>query len=451
MRTSKTKVLSGWGNYPRHSGQVQSPDTTEDAARGSAEAQQWIARGNGRSYGDAGIGLSETIETTRLNRFKEFDSETGRVRVEAGVLLADVIDTFLPLGFFPPVVPGTKFVTIGGMVASDVHGKNHHGAGGFGHFIDELTLVVGDGELLRCSKEQNAEVFSATIGGMGLTGTILDVTFKLNRIESGWIKQHVFVARSLAEAIDLLIASQTSTYSVAWIDCLAHGNELGRSLIYEGEHASASDVETHSGPSSAKFPPARQNRITVPKGFPQLALNRYSVRAFNEVYFRRAKSKMFAAQLVHWDTYFFPLDGINNWNRMYGANGFVQFQCVLPFATAQDALREILTQTSNSGSGSFLAVLKTLGNGAGLMSFPMPGLTLALDFPATDRTMKLVLGLDDLVAKAGGRIYLAKDAVQSKSVFETGYGPSLTKFRELRHRLGVQSRIQSKQSNRLGI
>jgi FAD/FMN-containing dehydrogenase len=442
-------LLEGWGRYPRLNSEVLTPahpHELNELVRGRAGL---IARGNGRAYGDAAIGARASLKTTRLDRMRGFDSETGILTAEAGVLLSDILDTFVPRGFFVPVVPGTKYVTLGGMIASDVHGKNHHRDGGFGGCLQSLKLVLPNGEVWNCSPHENPEVFHATIGGMGLTGVIAQASIKLMPIETAYISQMTTVAPDLAAALKALDDADQATYSVAWIDCLAGGGSLGRSLVYAGEHASRNAVET-ARQSGDLLATAKAARLSVPLDLPGWTLNRASVMAFNELYFRQGARKNAAPSVVHYNPYFFPLDGVNRWNRIYGQRGFLQHQCVVPPDNALAVLSEILERFARSGRASFLAVLKKLGSGNGLMSFPMRGYTLALDVQVRDDIFPLLDEIDALVTRAGGRLYLAKDARQSHATFEAGY-PALGQFRELRRHLGVENMIASKLSERLGI
>lgn len=421
----------------------------DELAGATASATGLIARGNGRSYGDASIGEKTTLLCRRLDRMRAFNPETCELTVEAGTMLSDILATFIPRGYFPPVVPGTKFVTVGGMIASDVHGKNHHRDGGFGDHLTSLRLLTADGQSITCSGHQNPELFRATIGGMGLTGVIEEATFPLTPIETGWIVQETTVAPDLDAAVRALEAADGSTYSVAWIDCLSRGASMGRSLIYAGEHATRAVVDAMM-PEAELFPGPRQARLGLPLDFPGWALNRASVAAFNEAYFRAGARKAGAPHLVHWEPYFFPLDGINQWNRLYGARGFLQHQCVVPDGEAIAVLGQILERFARSGKGSFLAVLKKLGPGAGVMSFPMQGYTLALDLPVTDSVFSLLDEIDRIVVEAGGRLYMAKDARQSRSIFEISYS-RLNEFRDLRRTTGADRRFSSRLATRLGI
>lgn len=442
-------MLEGWGRYPRHQSEVIECGVAETLPLAIATHDGIVARGNGRSYGDASFGEKATVLSRGISRMKAFDPATRLLTVEGGVMLSDILDAFVRRGYFPPVVPGTKFVTVGGMIASDVHGKNHHRDGGFGGCLIELTLVPADGRPVKCSRSENAELFYATIGGMGLTGVIVEATFRMKPIETGWIRQNTIVANTLNEALAALVATDETTYSVAWIDCVARGASLGRSLILTGEHATRDEVQAAT-PAAPLFPPLKQSKLALPIDFPGWALNRASVSAFNEAYFRAGARKASAPAFVHWNPYFFPLDGIQQWNRLYGKRGFLQHQCVVPDDHALAVLGGILERFAASGRASFLAVLKRLGTGIGMMSFPSPGYTLALDLPATPDVFPLLDEIDRMVVEAGGRLYLAKDARQSRLTFEAGY-PQLEAFRSLRKAIGADHRFHSRLSTRLGI
>lgn len=403
-------MVSGWGRFPRQDCAVNRPRSV-DELRALVGAGPLIARGNGRGYGDCAQNAANTVEMLRFNRMLSFDPAAGQLVAEAGVLLKDVIDCLLPRGWFPSVTPGTKFVTLGGMVAADVHGKNHHREGSFGAFIDWLDVLGADGEVRRCSPTRNAKLFACTIGGMGLTGIILRVAFRLRPVESGWIRQATLPAANLDSAMRLFEDHSAATYSVAWVDCLAGGQRLGRSVIILGEHAALWELpERHR---AAPFRPPRRKTIPVPFEAPSGLLNRVTVRAFNAAYYR-SHSRDRGTRLVDWDGYFYPLDALADWNRIYGRRGLLQFQCALPLAAAREGLVELLKSISASGQGSFLAVLKRLGAAqAGAFSFPMEGYTLALDFPVSPQTLALMERIDRIVVDHGGRFYLAKDSRMS--------------------------------------
>ncbi|WP_205963736.1 FAD-binding oxidoreductase [Roseicella aquatilis] len=441
--------LCGWGRYPRLASDLLEPRRAEEVRQVQAARTGWVARGNGRAYGDAAIGLEATIGLRALDRMRHLDEAAGTLTAEAGVTLGEVIDALLPRGWFVPAVPGTQYVTLGGMVASDVHGKNHHATGGFGAHVRALTLVLPGGEVVRCSPQEKAALFRATIGGQGLTGSITEVTFGLMRVETGWIRQRTIATPDLATTIRVLAEAEAeATYSVAWIDSVARGARLGRGAVFLGEHATRADL-AELAPGTDPRPRHRPARLGMSFDLPGFTLNRLSVGAFNELYWRKAAATR-GPQLSAWSSYFFPLDGITDWNRMYGPRGFVQHQCVIPAPVAQDAVAEILRRVAAAGTASFLAVLKSLAHGHGLLSFPMPGLTLALDIRMTEETPALLAGLDRLVVEAGGRLYLAKDACQSPATFEAGY-PALGAFRAIRREIGAEGRVTSRLSARLGI
>jgi decaprenylphospho-beta-D-ribofuranose 2-oxidase len=439
--------LAGWGNYPKSPSELLTPHVPDATRDYFVNRSGIIARGAGRAYGDAAIGSQYTVSTLGFNRMQRFDRTNRRLTVEAGVTIADILATVVPEGFFLKVVPGTKYVTVGGAIAADVHGKNHHRDGGFGDTVDSLRLLMPSGDLLTCSRAENDELFLATVGGMGLTGVILDATIRLLPIETAWLSQKTLVGHNLDEALDQLEASKSAAYSVAWVDCLARGSSLGRSLVYVAEHAARLDI---SNTEREMFPVKHRTRLSVPAFAPPWLLNRTSMRAFNELYFRRGMTLERRTQLIDWDSYFFPLDAINNWNRVYGRKGFLQYQCVVPIDQARAVLGEILSRVSHRGDASFLAVLKRLGNGGGLMSFPLLGYTLAMDFPVTSEIFRFLDELDELVVNAGGRLYLAKDARQSRNTFVSGY-PGLDQLRTIRKQIGADIRLSSHLSERLGV
>ncbi|MFC2967107.1 FAD-binding oxidoreductase [Acidimangrovimonas pyrenivorans] len=438
--------LSGWGRYPVVEAQVSAPrdeaGLIAQVRRGNA-----IARGNGRAYGDSAISPDNTIEMRHFNRLIAFDDASGQLVAEAGVLLADIIAAMLPRGWFPAVTPGTKFVTLGGMIAADVHGKNHHRDGSFGNFVDWIDLVGADGTVRRCSRDENAELFDWTLGGMGLTGIVLRAAFRLRRVESGWIRQSLRPAPDLAAACALFEEARDATYSVAWIDALAGGAALGRSLVMVGEHATRDALDARRRDTPLEVPHRR--RLRVPFDAPPGLLNRLTVRAFNALYDWNGRRHA-GDSLIDWDSYFYPLDSILGWNRIYGRRGFVQFQCVLPLDSAQAGLTALLQAIAAHGQPSFLAVLKRMGPERGALSFPMPGYTLALDFPASRASLQLMELLDRLTLGHGGRFYLAKDG-RMRAETLTASDPRAAAFRALRARDPRAETFRSAQSERLKL
>lgn len=435
--------LAGFGNYPRIKAplaRLRDAATLRDTLTHSPSL---IARGNGRSYGDAALNATLTLSTLQHDRILAFDDATGELTCEAGLLLADLIAITVPRGWFPRVTPGTQYVTIGGMIAADVHGKNHHVAGSMRDCLVRFTLMKADGDILTCSPTENAEIFAATCGGMGLTGVILTATLMLQKIETATIRQRSIRTRTLAETMETFEAHASTTYSVAWIDCLARGKNLGRSVVFLGEHTGRHEIPQTEAPLQL----AKKRNFTLPFNLPSFTLNRYSIRAFNALYYAAQTP---GEQLVDLTRFFYPLDAIHHWNRLYGGRGFVQYQCVFPKAHSAAALTTLLEQISAAGLGSFLAVLKLLGPGHDYLSFPMEGYTLALDFPATAPVFALLDRLDALVAEQGGRIYLAKDARLTSERLAQFY-PGLDAFRRLRHSLDSAEKFASLQSKRLGL
>lgn len=447
LPAGRLERLGGWGRYPVAETSTYAPDTVDEILAYARGLQGWIPRGAGRSYGDAAVGEAATVDMRRLNRFRGFDPGTGLLDAEAGVTLSEVIDVFLPKGWFPYATPGTQFVTLGGAAAADVHGKNHHLEGGFGRSVTRMRLATPRDGVLTASPDQEPELFAATIGGMGLTGIMLDMQVRLRPVETGWIRQRTRVVKNLGEMLQVLGHDQ-ATYSVAWIDCLARGASLGRGLVYLGEHAALAELDERA--SRDRFPSRRARRLRAPFEAPDVLLNPYSMRAFNELYFRKGALAADQEQLVGWEPYFYPLDGVLEWNLLYGKRGFLQHQCVIPWATAEGAIAEILDRVARRGIGSFLAVVKSLGTADGILSFPMEGVTLTLDFPMRDGLLDFLDELDQVVVGANGRIYLAKDARQAPSTFEAGY-PALSRWRSLRRASGADQRIRSKLSQRLAL
>ena len=443
--------LAGWGHYPVVEGTLLGCSDRRAATQATQVSNTLIARGNGRSYGDPAINPDATLSALRLDRLIAFDPATGRLTCEAGLLLAELLAQFVPRGWFPPVTPGTKFVTIGGMIAADVHGKNHHQVGSFGHHVEQLELLTANGTVVVCSRTQNHDLFRATIGGMGLTGVILSATFRMIPIETAWIRQETLVAANLHEVMDFFEQAGEWVYSVAWIDCLARGANLGRSLLYCGEHALIDDLAFDKAQAPLAIPAKRPR--TVPFFLPSLALNRFVVRRFNEEYYRRGAAKAGSA-IVDYDTFFYPLDAILEWNRIYGRGGFAQYQCALPREASRSGLIHIVGRIAEAGTGSVLSTLKLFGPTddphSGLLSFPIEGYTLALDFPVNRSTLALMKELDAIVADHGGRLYLAKDSRMSRDMMAKGY-PGLTEFLRIRNGSGAATKFHSEQSRRLAL
>lgn len=442
---SRAVQTNGWGRYPKIDGQQLFFRDETELAELLTEHPNAIARGNGRAYGDSAL-APVMLCSKRFNRVRAFNPDTAIITVESGLLLSDLLAAFVPQGWFVPVTPGTQFVSIGGMVASDVHGKNHHQDGSFGQHISALSLMMADQTIKTCSPSQDPDLFHATIGGMGLTGVILTVSFKLIKIQSAWIRQETLRCDSLDAVMDQFEQSDHWKYTVAWIDCLSSGQELGRSVLFRGDHAPPGALQ--HAQKHAPLQLKAKRKLNVPFTFPPGVLNRWTVKAFNELYFRRAPVQ--AEALVDYQSFFYPLDAINNWNRIYGPKGFVQYQCVIPKANSRDALQQLLGMIASAGEGSFLAVLKLFGPQDGLLSFPSEGYTLALDFPAKPSVFALLDKLDEITVAHGGRLYLSKDARMSPYTFEQSQA-HLSEWQTITQQADPLNRWQSQQSTRLSI
>lgn len=435
--------LAGWGNYPRAAVRLIRACGRDEIHAALAASASIIARGNGRAYGDCALNKDATLSLLLSDRILAFDAATGLLTCEAGVLLADLLDIFVPRGWFIPVTPGTKFVTVGGMIAADVHGKNHHWAGSFGNHVVQFTLMLADGREVTCSATQNPQLFAATCGGMGLTGVILRASFLLIPIETAFIRQKTLRTENLAQTMAVFEQSNEWAYSVAWIDCLARGAALGRCVIYLGEHARRGELSGNSDPLQH----AAKKTWRLAFNLPGFTLNRWSIAAFNALYYARARE---GTRMVDYESFFYPLDALREWNRIYGGQGFVQYQCVLPKANGTAGITALLLHISNAGLGSFLAVLKLLSAGNGYISFPLEGYTLALDFPANPKVFSLLGELDAIVMAHGGRIYLAKDSRMGVAMMREGY-PGLDAFNALRREVDPAAKFSSLQSQRLGL
>jgi decaprenylphospho-beta-D-ribofuranose 2-oxidase len=437
------KQISNWGNYPVIKSDEKGFTYIDQLKQLVAETDHFIPRGNGRCYGDASL-AEKTILTTKFDKILSFDVELGIFECESGLTLDKILEVIVPKGWFLPVTPGTKFITIGGAVGSDVHGKNHHVDGSFSNHIIDMDIMLADGSTLTCSPDQYPDLFEATCGGMGLTGMITRVKFRLKKIETSYISQKQIKAENLEQIIELFEKYKDYTYSVAWIDCLKKGKDFGRSILILGEHAKVEELSGAKKAEPLKVPSARQ--ITFPFNLPSWVLNTFTVKLFNFFYYGKNFKKEIN-NIVSYEPFFYPLDAILHWNRGYGKQGFVQYQFVLPLS-AKAGLTEILTRISDAGLGSFLAVLKVFGKQESMISFPEEGFTLALDFPVRNGLFKFLDELDQVVLKYGGRLYMSKDARMKPEVLQAGY-PRLEEFKSIVKKYNPSGKISSVQSERL--
>jgi FAD/FMN-containing dehydrogenase len=429
--------LSGWGRVPVVPGrQIRSEDLeaiTRDVP---------LTRGLGRAYGDAALpaaGDTHVAGSTLADRIVHFDPVTGDMTAEAGLSLDTLYRSFLPRGWFTPVSPGTRFVTLGGMVAADVHGGNHHVDGCFGRHVQSIRLRVADGRILGCSRTENRDLFLATIGGMGLTGHILEATFRLARVSSPWIYQETLRIPNIDVFMETLSASAGQwPMTKGWIDCVSTGPNMGRGILYRGRWA-----EPHEAPRTF---PGLSKPIPVPVVGPPGLINPYTVQAFDVLYYHVHRPHV---GVIHPKSFFYPLDGIGDWHRGYGPRGFVQYQCVLPASAGAPAARRFLEIVAQSKRASFVCVIKDCGaEGDGILSFPKPGISIAIDFAMRNDTQALIDRLNEQVIADGGRIYLAKDALTRPEHFRA-MEPRLDRFLDVRRSWDPAGRIRSAQSLRL--
>jgi FAD/FMN-containing dehydrogenase len=439
--------LAGWGNNLRADCLLTEPELPGEAAA-SLDRAGTVARGLGRSYGDAALnGGGQVLGLRKLDRILSFDDATGTLTCEAGVSLDEIIRSFAPRGWFPMITPGTKFVTVGGCIANDVHGKAHHVQGCFSASVDALTVLLASGAVVNATRETNSDLFWGTFGGMGLLGVVLTATMRLRRIETTFFRQRSIKVGDLAEMLAALDEQDRSfPYSVATIDVLAAGARLGRGVITVGDHARRDEL-----PSSLATDPLRISgppKLTVPFELPELTLNRLSIRAVNAfIQYTQAS----AAPFGHYEGFFYPLDKIARWNRGYGRRGFTQYQFVIPFADGLPRMREILGAILSAGELPFLNVLKRFGKeSGGVLSFPCEGYTLAIDFPIRANTVALLRRLDAMVLAAGGRVYLGKDAYLEAATFRAMY-PALDRWLAIKAKYDPDGVFTSDLGRRVGL
>lgn len=444
--------LSSWGRFPSIENSRIQQASTETIHR-LLQQPTITPRGLGRSYGDSALGAN-VVSSSRLDKFISFDSENGLLHCQSGVSMGEILAVVLPQGWFLPVLPGTQYVTVGGAISSDIHGKNHHIDGCFSECVEEFTLALAEGEFKVCSRHENSELFHGACGGMGLLGFIIDAKIKLRAISSAYLSQQNYTRSTLQEAFDTFEETAASPYSVAWLDCVAKGKRLGRSILYTGRHVDDAEISNRKQKlmNSKVHAPSL---FTVPFSTPSAFLNRYSMGLFNELYYQLGSrvndSANLRKNLIHYQKYFFPLDRIKQWNRLYGRNGFLQYQFVVPTESAYPAIKAVLQEITSQGKGSFLCVLKKFGaSNTNLLSFPEPGYTLTLDFKHQSTLFPMLDKLDAIILAHGGRLYLAKDARMSKDVFRSSY-PNWQAFTELKQKVDPNNKFVSEQAKRIGL
>lgn len=429
--------IHGWGNYSVIDAQVLKPKKVNDVKELITINNKVIARGLGRSYGDS-ANNNIVIDTTSLNQVIKFDTINGLISCESGVSIQEINKLTIPYGWFVPVTPGSSYVTLGGAISSDIHGKNHHIDGAFSDHIVSANLMLSDGEIITISKNINIDLFQATCGGMGLTGVIVSVTFKLKSINSNLIEQTTIKSSSLEELFDQFEINFSSPYSVAWID-FSKKNKSVNSLLFLGDHMNKGKLI-----SSSKKPKY------IPIKFFSMFLNKNLIKIFNNAYYFKNLKKKQTKNIIL-EKYFYPLDSLLNWNLLYGKKGFIQYQFVIPKSDGIKIIKKILNIINDHDQTPFLAVLKVLGpQNKNYLSFPMEGYTLALDFKVSNRLLKLIIILDEIIALNGGKIYLTKDAIMSKEIFRECY-PKWEEFETIRAKYRAVGKFTSLQSLRLGL
>lgn len=445
--SAPSRQLSGWGRFPSYESPVVRPERYRQISELQIN-QARIARGCGRSYGDAALASKgNVIDMRRLDRMLDFDMETGILHAEAGLTLADTIKHLLPLGWFPAITPGTQHVTLGGCIASDVHGKNHHHSGSFSSHVDGISLIDATGRETWVDRATDPDLFNATCGGMGLTGVIGEVRLRLRRVESAYIQTREDPAPNLATLMEMLADPNfDDDYTVAWIDCLRGG----RGILMRGRHALMDELpkKLHAYAFEPQLAKPRRVPFTPPRGL----LNRYSVGMFNEAYYRSHQGSTRNTTLQDYRRFFYPLDGLSDWNRLYGRGGFIQYQCVMPQDAAVEGLPKLLARINRAKLASFLAVLKRMGAEAdSLLGFPLAGYTLAMDLPINGaRAVELCAELDAITTDHGGRVYLAKDACLDAGRFRQMY-PRYPAWLDIKRRVDPENHYASALSQRLGI
>jgi decaprenylphospho-beta-D-ribofuranose 2-oxidase len=445
MFSGKKEKLAGWGNYPVSESIVLTPGNEDELRK--ALKDKLIPRGLGRSYGDQAISENSYVAVcTKLNHFLAWDEQQGILECEAGVSLEEIINTFTPKGWLPMICPGTKFVTIGGAIANDIHGKAHHIDGSFVNCVISFTILLADGTRKTASRTENSDLFWANFGGLGLLGVILTAKLQLRKIETTYFKQKSVVIKNLDHMLEALDTyDHEYNYSVAWIDALAKGKKLGSGVLTLGNAATLEELS----PALKRNPLKLHNKgkLTVPIFLPSFALNGLTVRILNRVIaFVQNSSKQF----VHYEKFFFPLDAINNWNKGYGKRGFIQYQFVIPEENGKQNLVDILQMIAGSGCTPFLNVFKKMGDGQGILSFPFKGYTLAIDFPVTKALHAFTPKLDERVLAAGGRLYLGKDAMLNEQMFKRMY-PQHHEWMAIKHKYDPANEFSSDISRRLGL
>jgi FAD/FMN-containing dehydrogenase len=438
--------LSGFGRYPKAKCRVSKPSSISEIKNSIGETSI-IPRGLGRSYGDASLNDKGFVaETLLMNRFLAFDEETGIIRCEAGVTYKDLLDTFVLRGWFPPVTPGTKYVTVGGAIASDVHGKNHHVDGSISNFVKSIKVLTASGDIIECLREKNSDLFWATIGGMGLTGFITEAEIQLRKIDSPYLFNKAIKLHNIDALFEQFESDEDYTYSVSWIDIVASGKKYGRNVLLHGNHAKYDELPPALKEKSKKK--YVEKKVNVPFEIPFTTLNKFTITTFNSMYYMSSRNK---EDFQHYDKYFYPLDSILNWNHIYSKSGLVQYQLNVPEDRGKEAIDKVLKKVVAYGGGSFLAVLKKMGSQDGILSFPFKGYTLSMDFPVKKGLIEMCKSLDEIVIDYGGRTYLTKDSLLDEATFKKMYSGLWEKWMDIKVKYDPKNKFSSNLGRRVGL
>ncbi len=432
--------ISGWGKNIVRECKIVKPKTL--VALKKEINKNCIARGMGRSYGDSSLQPNKTIVMTNFCKVNKFDYKKGIINVEAGITLEDLLKVIIPKGWFVPVSPGTKFVTIGGMIASNVHGKNHHNLGGIENHLIEVKVIDENKKIRKCSLQREKAFFLGTCGGMGLTGIIIEATIKLKKIETSYIEEKIICTKGLEDTIKKIETSNKYHYSIAWIDCAAKNTNFGRAVVFCGEHAKKNKVPKHMHKLMFK----EKNKFDIFFSLPKFIFNSFFIRIFNILYYYSNYFKK-KVSYVDYDKFFYPLDALLNWNSLYGSKGFIQYQCVVP---KKSDIISILKIFKYSDIKSFLVTLKILKKDKGLLSFPIKGYTLAFDVPYAQKNSILFDKLNKQLLKSKGKIYLTKDSLMSASFFKSTY-KNIINFKKIIRNKKNRKTFSSIQSTRLEL
>ena len=444
--TTVEQKLSGFGKYPTAICKVSRPAGIKDIIS-AVKSGNSIARGLGRSYGDASLNENLVCESAHLNKYINFDENSGILRCEAGVSIEHILESFVNRGWFPPVTPGTKYVTIGGAIASDIHGKNHHKEGAFSSFVNNFKIVTASGEIIECSRDKNPDLFWATAGGVGLTGYIIEAEIQLKKIQTPYIQNKTIRGKSLDELfVNFEKYDNDYVYSVAWMDIVASGVGKGRNVLFLGNHVTKQALDDKPGKKLKEIQTSK--KISVPIELPSFALNKLSVKVFNSlVYLKNGTGE----SIQYYEPYFYPLDSILNWNNIYGRRGLVQYQLVVPADKGRESIEKILKKVVEFGGGSFLAVLKKMGKQQGLLSFPIEGYTLSMDFAMKKGLIEMCRELDKIVIDYGGRTYLTKDSILTEETFKKMYDGYWQKWMDVKMKYDPQNKFTSLLAGRIGL